>query len=227
MIAHLDVRRRRVARLIHIGQYMYIGTRTLVINIPLVIGHNERGRNTLHYRMLLIFYNQRTVGQRSYVILETHATHKIREPLPHGITVKLAQQSGMMETNPAAMPFFYILDERIFRFLRPSIRREIQLNNQAELRQVSLRYVPGIVYLGNTEIPFCTFGRQPPQTGIRKSSVLSATFRQHQYLRLVRLAQQVFCYCTAQITLLIVSAIIPIHASQQIFIQNILTLDGK
>ena len=38
--------------------------------------------------MLLIFYNQRTVGQRSYVILETHATHKIREPLPHGITVK-------------------------------------------------------------------------------------------------------------------------------------------
>ena len=168
---------------------MYIRARTLVISIPLVIGHHERGRNILHYRMLFIFHNQRTVGQRSYVVLETYTTHEIREPLPHGITVKLAQQSSMMETDPAATAFFYILDECIFRFLRPSIRREIQLNNQAELRQVSLRYVPGIVYLGNTEIPLYTFGRQPLQAGICKSSVLSTTFRQHQYLRLVRLAQ--------------------------------------
>ena len=134
--------------------------------------------------------------------------------MPQWKTVKLTQQSGMMETDPTTFTFLYIFNESIFRFFRPCIRRIIQLDNQIELGQISLRNRFGIVYLGNAEIHLSTFISQPLQTRIRKSTMLTTSFRQDQHLSSMLLTKQILSHRTTQISLLIITTIVPIHTTQ-------------
>ena len=83
--------------------------------------------------MVFIFHHYFTVGKTRDVTGKANASHKIREPFPHGITIKFAQQSGMMKTYPASLALGYVtlksLNGRIFL----AIGRIMQLNEEIVL----------------------------------------------------------------------------------------------
>ena len=129
MVAHLDSGSGCISGLVHMCQNANIGTGRLVVRIPLVILNHKRSVDAFHYRMFLVFHNHCAISKRSDIVLEANAAHEIGEPLPQRVTVKVSQQSSMMETNPTATTFVNVVDEVLLCFLRPGIRREVQLND--------------------------------------------------------------------------------------------------
>src|ERR1700719_314804 len=89
--AHLGGGVRRIRRLINVGQHVNIGTRRLVVRVPLLLLYYERWRNIRHYRMRVVFYDDGRGGKLRDVILETDSTHEPRKPPPHLVPIEFTQ----------------------------------------------------------------------------------------------------------------------------------------
>ena len=101
--------RRRIAALIHAGQNADVGSRRLVVGVPLLIFDGEVG--------WLDFSSPGASGASTVTVPvtkvgmyfgETNAAHEGGEPGPHRVAVELAQQSCMMKADPSAAAFFDI-----------------------------------------------------------------------------------------------------------------------
>lgn len=113
---------------------MRIRARAPIICIPLIVADYKSGINAIHNRMTSIFYNDFSIGFFRNIVLESYATKKIAEPLPHPVAIKLTQQRSVMKANPTDRPFVNTLLELFCRYITPRIWRIVQLDNQVRLR---------------------------------------------------------------------------------------------
>ncbi len=89
--------------------------------IPFVIRNTKRFIHAFHHRMIHVFHIYGCSSKGSDIVFEFDTTHKAGKPLPHGISVKFAKQSCMMESYPSAFSFFYVFNKSRFRIICPCI----------------------------------------------------------------------------------------------------------
>src|ERR1700749_3289902 len=106
---------------------MHIRARAFIVRIPFLLLYYKRSGNTFHHRVLFIFYINLTFSKSLDIIFVSDATHKVREPLPLMIAIKLAQKRSMVKAYPSAFSFVDIFLKSGYGFVGPGIRHIIQL----------------------------------------------------------------------------------------------------
>ena len=77
MVTHFDVGLGGITGLIHMGQYMHIGARILLVGVPLVILNNEGALYALHNGMLAVLDLHSAVALLSNIIPVANLTQEI------------------------------------------------------------------------------------------------------------------------------------------------------
>src|SRR5579864_6066923 len=97
--------------LVNAGQHMHVWPRRFVVGVPLFSFDFEGTTEAPHYRVLLIFCDNLCGHEGSDVVLVANASHKIGEPFPHGVTIKLSQQCRVMKSDPSSFAFLNVVLE--------------------------------------------------------------------------------------------------------------------
>src|SRR5918994_2102631 len=90
MISHFNGRIGTISLLIYTGKNLYVRPWAFIVGIPLFPLNGEIFRDVLHYRVVRVFVINLTAGKRWNIIFESYASHKIRKPGPHGISIEFA-----------------------------------------------------------------------------------------------------------------------------------------
>ena len=152
----------------------------LVVGIELVILNHERGGNAGHYGMGGILHMDRSVREVGDVVVVADTAEQPGEPVPHGETVELAQQRGMVEAHPAAAAFIDIALEGLHGLLRPAVRGIVQLDDDIEPVQVFLIEFPRIIDFRQDEILLGSDFAEPGKDGLGERFVVSGVFIEDQ-----------------------------------------------
>ena len=181
MIPHLHIGLQGVAAFIHVGQHVHVGARIGLVGVPLVVGDHEGARHILHHGMLAVLHLHRAVRLVGDVVLVAYLTHEVREPFPHRIAVKLAQQRSVVEADepsPAAVDIFLHV---ALCSLAPCVGRMVELQHQPILPDLTLRNLLSRLQHGQLQVqPFLLFV-EPLQASGGESLVQTSALSQHQH----------------------------------------------
>src|SRR5580658_8448801 len=149
---HLGVSVWRIGSFVNVCHNVNIGAGRLVVGVPFLLFHQERWANAFHQRMGSVFHNDGGGGKPWNVTSESNSTHELREPWPDTVSVKLTKQRRMMKPDPSPAAFLNVSSECRSGLGRPPIRRIVQLNKDAVLRQERVVDLAGILNVIDREI---------------------------------------------------------------------------
>ncbi len=184
VIAHLDRRRRRVARLVDAGQHADIAPRAAIVGVPFLAGDDERLGHASHAGMRFVFHVDRGGGKGGNVVPILDLAHEVGEPGPHLLAVEVAQQRCMVQTDPTALALLDVRLEGGLRLGLPTVGDKVQLQHQAVLGEVLGRDGGRVGDVVDLEAVFLAAFLQPGSRGFGESDVVAAGFRQGEHLEL-------------------------------------------
>src|SRR5882757_5057831 len=88
--------------------------------------------------MASILYFHFSFSKTGNIIFPADASHKIREPGPHGKAIEFPQQGRMVKAYPASPALFDIMLKGGDRLVLPAIGRIVQLNDELVFAQVPI-----------------------------------------------------------------------------------------
>ena len=174
VVAHSHVRRGRVARLVNVRQYLYSRARAAVECVPLFAWQRERAAHTFHNRVSRLFHLDFSRSSFGYVVFEAYAAHEVREPLPHGEAVEVAQKRSVVKSHPSNRSVEDSLFKGRFGLVGPVVRRVVELYEHFEAGEECAVDVARAVDFFVSEIVFLRKAVEPFERGCGEALVLAS-----------------------------------------------------
>src|ERR1017187_2449305 len=193
MVAHGDGALRRVGAFVHAGEHAYVRARRAVESVPLLVLDTELARKSLEDRVVRIFHLDGARGELGNVVLPADGAHEAVEPGPDRVPVEFAEQRGVMEPDPAAAALLDIaLEGRCSRWL-PTVRRIVELDEEAEAGEELIVDPIGILDVLDIETNGGGLLGEPDLSRVHKGPMQTAVFGKSQHMEARRLRRNGWC----------------------------------
>ena len=131
-------------------------------------------RKIFHYRVIRRFNSDCPIDKGRNVLRESNSSHEAREPGPHGISVKLAQQGCVVESDPSAAALFDVSLKGSHSRGSPRVGRIVELDEKFVLREECVVDFAGVVDVVDCEAIDAGLAGQPHLGSIDKGLVDAA-----------------------------------------------------